>query len=548
MDMNRSEHLEIRPLVSVIIPCYNQGQYLAEAIRSALRQRWTSIEIIVVDDGSTDHTRSVALSFPDVRYYYQPNAGLAAARNNGIAHCRGLYLVFLDADDILYPDAVEVNVQWLMQHPECAFVSGGHDKVDEWLSPLPEQEETEPVSADHYLALLRGNYIGMHAAVMYRADVLLEWQFDETLSACEDYDLYLRIARARAVGCHGHKMAAYRKHGSNMSSRHAWMLRQVLFVLKRQRTALRSAEERAAWRDGIAIWRRYYAGELLRKIVHDVKKDSRLPGMADCILLLRETPRAFARYLPRKFYHIGRAALKQMLPVALVDKLQRTRLYRGYVPPAGSIQPGDFARMSPFSSSFGFDRGGAIDRYYIEAFLAQHAHRVRGRVLEIGDNAYTLRYGGSKVLRSDVLHIDHGNTAATYIGDLTDVPQIPSGAFDCIILTQTLHLIYDFRRALQTCYRILKPGGCLLLTVPGISHIDKGEWRDYWLWSFTDASVRRLMHETFTDSTVDVKSYGNVFVAAAFLYGMGLPEFNPEYLRKHDPSYQVIISASAIKG
>jgi hypothetical protein len=83
--------------------------------------------------------------------------------------------------------------------------------------------------------------------------------------------------------------------------------------------------------------------------------------------------------------------------------------------------------------------------------------------------------------------------------------------------------------------------------VPGISHIDKGAWRDYWLWSFTDTSIRKLMAECFHDARVDVRTYGNVYVAAAFLYGMGLPEFRKEFLFHHDNSYQVIISAAAVK-
>jgi hypothetical protein len=110
-----------------------------------------------------------------------------------------------------------------------------------------------------------------------------------------------------------------------------------------------------------------------------------------------------------------------------------------------------------------------------------------------------------------------------------------------------LHLIYDFKSALATCHRILKPGGCLLLTVPGISHIDHGLWKDYWLWSFTDTSIRKVLRESFSEQGIDIRTFGNVYVAAAFLYGMGLPEFKKEFLSHQDPSYQVIISAKAIK-
>jgi ubiquinone/menaquinone biosynthesis C-methylase UbiE len=167
--------------------------------------------------------------------------------------------------------------------------------------------------------------------------------------------------------------------------------------------------------------------------------------------------------------------------------------------------------------------------------------------MEIGDNEYTLRYGEERIVKSDILHIDASNEKATFIGDLSNVPDVPSESFDCVILTQTLHFIYDFKSALRTCYRILRPSGVLLLTVPGISHIDHGEWKDYWLWAFTDKSMRRLMEDTFPNGTVDIATYGNVFVAAAFLYGMGLTEFPKNYLDHHDPAYQVIISVKVVK-
>jgi SAM-dependent methyltransferase len=258
-------------------------------------------------------------------------------------------------------------------------------------------------------------------------------------------------------------------------------------------------------------------------------------------------PVSFKDYLLKKSLYNFREILKDVLPDKLLKWLHHAGIYQQYIPPPGKIEAGDFDRITPFSSDFGFDRGGAIDRFYIENFLQDNQQRVHGRILEIGDNEYTLKFGRDNVLRSDILHIDHSNNRATYIGDITDVPQIPSEEFDCIIFTQTLHLIYDFRSALKTCYRILKPGGCLLLTVPGISHIDQGQWREYWLWSFTDTSIKKLMADTFNGSAVDIKTYGNVYVAAAFLYGMGLPEFRRDYLFHHDSSYQVIISAAAVK-
>src|SRR5688500_685940 len=111
-------------LVSVIIPCYNHGHYLPKAIESVLEQSYTPVEIIVVDDGSTDDTAVIAQSYPQVTYMYQSNSGLSASRNTGIRHSQGDYLVFLDADDWLYPEALAINLQYLKQNEQLAFVSG----------------------------------------------------------------------------------------------------------------------------------------------------------------------------------------------------------------------------------------------------------------------------------------------------------------------------------------------------------------------------------------------------------------------------------------
>lgn len=227
--------------------------------------------------------------------------------------------------------------------------------------------------------------------------------------------------------------------------------------------------------------------------------------------------------------------------------LFRAGVYPNFRPLPGHVEVGDLGRTQPFSTQFGYDRGGPVDRYYIENFLQRESAWVKGRVLEIGDNSYTLRFGGDRLTKSDVLHVHSNNPMATLVGDLSDAPQIPDNTFDCIILTQTLHLIYNLKGALQTCERILKPGGVLLLTVPGISHIDHDEWNDNWLWSFTAASLRRLLSEVFPADHLALQTHGNVFIATAFLYGMGVSEVTREQLDFTDPHYQVIITAKATK-
>lgn len=242
-----------------------------------------------------------------------------------------------------------------------------------------------------------------------------------------------------------------------------------------------------------------------------------------------------------------KSLVKKATPSFLLRWFHKAGLYTGYTPRLGAIQTGDLNRKTPFSREFGYDRGGPVDRYYIENFLKNESGSIRGRVLEIGDNSYTLAFGGAKVAKSDILHIHSGNPKATFVGDLSNAPHIPDNTFDCIILTQTLHLIYDVRGALKTCERILKPGGVLLLTVPGISQIDHDEWNDIWLWSFTTASMKKLMAEVFPANPASINTYGNVFIATAFLYGMGVGEVTKDQLDFTDPHYQVIITVKAVK-
>lgn len=533
-------------LVSVIIPCYNHARFLAESVDSVKQQTYTNVEIIVVDDGSTDDTKMISESLPGIRYIYQANQGLSSARNTGFQNSEGDYVVFLDADDYLYPDAIRINLEYLQQNPSWAFVSGWHDKVDEW-KYLVEKDELSVIEDNHYIHFLQGNYIGMHAAVMYTRQVLNEFKFDTSLKACEDYDLYLRITRKYPVGCHDKNMAAYRIHGTNMSGSIPFMLKSALRVLESQKVYLKNQQEEQAWNNGRSIWTDYYTGKLKDILYRQVSKAKQVPSWADRSALLRLKP-TYGLQLEVKILKLKlKNVLKRSLPDTFKKILYRRGYMHQYIPSPGTIQWADLERTSPMSNDFGYDRGGPVDRYYIEKFLNENSSSIKGRVLEIGDNAYTLRFGGNAVTQSDVLHVTQANDTVTFIGDLSDAPQIPSDAFDCIILTQTLHFIYDYKAALKTCHRILKKGGTLLLTIPGISHIDKGEWKDYWLWSFTDTSMRRLMLELFEEDKLRVQTFGNVYVATAFLYGMGLPEVRADFLDKHDPSYQVIIAVRVTK-
>lgn len=243
---------------------------------------------------------------------------------------------------------------------------------------------------------------------------------------------------------------------------------------------------------------------------------------------------------------IVRGLLNQ-LPASVVDNLRQFRRRLQGVPLAGRFDFGDFRRLAPASRVFGYDRGLPIDRYYVDRFLAHCAADIAGRVLEVGDNEYTRRFGGDRVTVSDILHVRAGSPGATIVADLQDAPQVPSGTFDAIILTQTLHLLYDLHPAVETLHRILKPGGVLLVTVPGVSCAPvRNEWAATWCWSFTAHSLRRLLGDVF-GGRVKTSVYGNVLTAVAFLEGICTAELRQDELDHADPDYPVTIAARVVK-
>jgi len=216
-------------------------------------------------------------------------------------------------------------------------------------------------------------------------------------------------------------------------------------------------------------------------------------------------------------------------------------------PALGDVEFGSFRRATPISRNWGLDRGLSIDRYYIDSFFTRHADQIKGHVLEIGDNTYTQRFGGNRWVKNDVLHLTAGNPKATIVADLASAPQIPSGVFDCVILTQTLQFIYDVRSSLQTVHRILKSGGVLLATIPGVSRTHDPYWDKDWYWSFTPASARRIFQEAFPADHLEIETFGNVLTAISFLHGLSAEELTRDELDAFEPDYAVTIAVKVTK-
>ncbi len=222
------------------------------------------------------------------------------------------------------------------------------------------------------------------------------------------------------------------------------------------------------------------------------------------------------------------------------------QLFEHKTVPAGNAPVNESMRLQPVSRLFGFDRGDPVDRHYIQKFLNNNRALITGRVLEIGDNEYTKKYG-TNVAQSDVLNREPSSNA-TIVGDMAKGQNIPESAFDCVIMTQTIQMIYDVKSALRNAYASLKPGGSLLITASGISQIsryDMDRWGEFW--RFTDKSLKSILDEIAIKADITVESYGNVAVAKAFLDGLALQEIAPETLEYNDNDYQVTLAARVCK-
>lgn len=208
---------------------------------------------------------------------------------------------------------------------------------------------------------------------------------------------------------------------------------------------------------------------------------------------------------------------------------------------------GDLRSLQPVSGSFGQDRGTPIRRYYIQRFFEQQRNRLKGNVLEVGDARYATMFA-ERGARIDVLDPDPACPAATIRGNLLTGEGVPRGRFDTIILTQVLHVLPDMQAAISVAESALKPGGCILATLPCITQVsrfDMDRWGDYW--RVTDRGARTLFESSFPVSAVETSIYGNVLSAITSLTGLAAEELSSTELDFSDPDYQVLVCVVATK-
>jgi SAM-dependent methyltransferase len=201
--------------------------------------------------------------------------------------------------------------------------------------------------------------------------------------------------------------------------------------------------------------------------------------------------------------------------------------------------------LEPRSDHYGLDRGTPMDRRYIEAFLAEQQDAIRGTVLEVQDDAYTRRFGADRVSESAVVDIDGSNPQATLITDLDQPGSLPADAYDCIILTQTLHLLRHPGRCVENCYRALRRTGVLLVTAPALSRVSP-TYPDADYWRFTPAGIAELFAQHWRrDFTIH--AWGNLRSCIGFLLGEVVEDLPDATLDEHDPRFVLTVGVDAHK-
>ena len=260
---------------AVVIPCYRQAHLIRGAIESALLQSVPPAEIILVDDGSDDDLQSVASSYPQVTFLQQGNRGLAAARNTGLRAASSDKVIFLDADDLLLPDAVASGLACFSAFPDAGFVYGGfREAKDDELSERPSSPLTRS-------DLIRCNWIAMIASVMFDRDKLVGiGGFNENLGMCEDWDAYLRLSRRYSFGCHCNIVATYVRHAGNMSNAVPKLRKWIRAVRKLEKARGLTIDEMAAWHEGEAVWRSFYPRPARDPVFVRVRRRLALMGWA----------------------------------------------------------------------------------------------------------------------------------------------------------------------------------------------------------------------------------------------------------------------------
>lgn len=210
------------------------------------------------------------------------------------------------------------------------------------------------------------------------------------------------------------------------------------------------------------------------------------------------------------------------------------------------VRWGNLRRTQPFSTSYGYDRGVAIDRVYVDRFIDAHRADIRGVTIEILDGRYAGEMGKGRVTELDVLDVNPTNKRATLIADLNDPDCLPREKYDCFIFTQTLHLLEKWDVAIANCWNSIREGGVLLVTTPTLVPIDRHYGPDTDFLRLTPAGLQRLLTE-ITGQVVTAQGFGNLTSCIGAMLGLAAEELAASEIDHMDPTYPLVAAARVMK-
>jgi GT2 family glycosyltransferase len=302
MDLATAAHMT--PVVSIVIPCFigtpRQAKLLEETLASVEQQSFRDYEVLIVDDGSPIEVRPTARGLHQVQILRQPNGGSAVARNRGIGHSRGEFVVFLDADDHLLTPALQMGVDVLRAAPDAGFAVGPREEMTFEGEPVAWPVPPPPRESDVYRSLLAFDWyiIPPSSAIFRRAVVADVGGFRDPWGA-DDLDFYLRVAQRHRACCYQTPaVTRYRRYSTSSSRDGERMLHSVRTVYGRQWPIVRgNAELEAAYRQGLAALTEIFLDCVVENIQDRVRAGSHEAALRAARLLRAESPGRWRRLL-----------------------------------------------------------------------------------------------------------------------------------------------------------------------------------------------------------------------------------------------------------
>ncbi len=334
------------PLISVIIPVYNAGRTVLETIRSVQVQTFSDLEVIIINDGSTDDSLAKLQSIHDPRLaiFSYENGGLPVARNRGLDHAQGEYVSFIDADDIWLPEKLALQLQALEQSPTAGAAYSWTAAMQEQNSTISFAQASQPLFEGYvYPHLLLQNFIGSGSNILVRREAIAAvGNFDPTLKSCEDWDFYLRLAAQHPFVLVPKNLVLYRQGAGSMSSKGAVMEQAGLTVIERAYAqapeAFQAQKPRTLGRYYFYCAEQFLANAQSRQDVHQARQRVLRAVRTDPGLLQERNTQMF----------LAKLLLREIFPDSVTAALQKmTRSYR--YPPITDPRPNTAPQTKPLS-------------------------------------------------------------------------------------------------------------------------------------------------------------------------------------------------------